>query len=230
MQRISIIGAWGIFKVNFLLAIRTNLLLAAAYLLTIPLLRGIANLDMVHSAECLEQSVVLIGIFLIVPLNVPEQSKAIQEVVYTRKIPHWKILLLRFSMSTLLLIMLICLFSGMMLWKNCTFPFTAYAAGTIISAMALGSLGFAVSILADSAIAGYLTSAGYFLLNFLGNISDKSIFYLFSMEKGNYMTKLYLFGWVFLMIAVSLIIQKSRVEKHPAHAVFTVCCIYQRKG
>lgn len=201
----SITGAWDIFKVNFLLAVRTNLFLAAAYLLSISLFRGIANLDMVHSAECLEQSVILVGIFLIVPLNVPEQSKAIQEVVYTRKISHWKILLLRFVMSTLLLITMVSLFSGIMLWKNCTFPFAVYVAGTVISAMALGSLGFAVSVLSNSVVAGYLASAGYFLLNFLGNVSEKSVFYLFSMEKGNYTTKICLLGWTLLMIAASLI-------------------------
>ena len=135
--------------------------------MTIPLLRGIANLDMVHSAECLEQSVILIGIFLIVPLNLPEQSKAIQEVVCTRKIPHWKILLLRLAMSTLLLILLVCLFASIMIWKNCTFPFGAYAAETVINAIALGSLGLAVSILSNSVIAGYLAAAAYFLLNFI---------------------------------------------------------------
>ncbi len=194
-----------ISRVNFLLAVRTNLLLAATYLLTIPLFRGIANLDTVHSAECLEQSVILIGLFLIVPLNAPEQSKAIREVVYTRKFPHWEILLLRLAMSTLLLIMLICLFSGIMIWKNCTFPFAAFVTGTVISAMALGSLGFAISVFSNSVIAGYLASAGYFLLNFLGNIPDGSILYLFSLGKGNYTTKLYLLGFSLLMIAVSLI-------------------------
>lgn len=159
---------------------------------------------MVHSAECLEQSVILVGIFLIVPLNVPEQPKVIQEIVCTKKISYWKILLLRLVMSMLLLIMLICLFSGIMIWKNCTFPFVAYVAGTIISAMALGSLGFAISIWSNSAIVGYLASAGYFLLNFLGNVPEGSIFYLFSMEKGNYITKMYLLGWSLLMIIVSL--------------------------
>ena len=213
MQRLSITEAWSIFRVNYLLAVRTNMLLAAVYLLAIPLLRGIANLDMVHSAECLEQSVTLIGIFLIVPLNVPEQAKAIQEVVYTRNISHWKILLLRFVMAMLVVtiaawvysvsIMMICLFSGMMLWKNCTFPFAAYVAGTAISAMALGSLGLAVSIWSNSVIAGYLASVAYFLLNFLGNISDGSVFYLFSMEKENYMTKRYLLGWSLFLIVVS---------------------------
>lgn len=213
MRRISTTGALSIFRVNFILSVRTDLLLAAAYLLTIPLLRGIANLDMVHSAECLEQSVILIGIFLIVPLNLPEQPKAIQEVVCTRKIPHWKILLLRLAMSTLLLVLLVCLFAGIMIWKNCNFPFMAYATGTIISAMALGSLGFAIAILTNSVIAGYLASAGYFLLNILGNIPEESIFYLFSMEKGNYTTKIYLFGWSLLMIAVALICVRKNIVK-----------------
>ena len=191
-----------------MLAVRTNLLLAAAYLFTIPLLRGIANLDMVHSAECLEQSVILIGIFLIVPLNVPEQSKAIQEAVYTRKVSHWRILLLRLAMATLFMIMLVCLFAGIMIWEKCTFPFVAYVAGTVISAMALGSFGFAVSVLSNSAIAGYLVSAGYFLLNVLGNITEESVFYLFSMKKGNYITKVYLLGWSMLIMAGALSISQ----------------------
>lgn len=165
-------------------------------------------MDMVHSAECLEQSVILIGIILIVPLNLPEQPKAIQEVVCTRKIAHWKILLLRLAMSTLFLILLVCLFAGIMIWKNCSFPFMAYAAGTAISAMALGSLGFAIAIVTDSVIAGYLASAGYFLLNILGNIPGKSIFYLFSMEKGNYTTKIYLLGWSLLMLEASCLFNR----------------------
>lgn len=212
MQQISITGFWGICRTNFLLAVKNNLFLAAAYLLIIPLLRGIANLDMVRSAECLEQAVIVTGIFLIVPLPAPEQSKAIQEVVCTKKISHWKILLLRFMMSLLLLIMMICLFSGIMVWKNCTFPFVPYAAGTVISAVALGSFGLAAAIFSNSVVAGYLVSAGYFLLNSMGNISDDSIFYLFSMGKGNYSTKAWLLGLSLLAIAAAFIYERKKVQ------------------
>lgn len=76
--------------------------------------------------------------------------------------------------------------------------------------MALGSLGFFVSILSNSAIVGYLTSVGYFLLNSLGNVSDRSMFYLFSMGKGNYTTKMYLLGWSLLMITVAFIYARKR--------------------
>ncbi len=192
------------------MAVKNNLFLAAAYLLMIPLLRGIANLDMVRSAECLEQAVILTGIFLIAPLPAPEQSKAIQEVVCTKRISYWKILLLRFIMSMLFLIMMICLFSAIMVWKNCIFPFVPYVVGTVIGAMALGSFGFAAVIFSNSVIAGYLASVGYFLLNFLGNISDDSIFYLFSMGKGNYSTKVWLLGLSLLVITVAFIYERRK--------------------
>ena len=82
-------------------------------------------------------------------------------------------MLLRFATSILLLTIMICLFCGIMIWKNCTFPFGVYAAETAIRAMALGSLGLAVSILSNSFMAGYLASAAYFLLNFVGNTTTR---------------------------------------------------------
>lgn len=195
-----------IFKTNFGLSLRNNLLLAICYLLLIPIIRGTANLDAVRSAECLEQSVTLIGIFLIVPLNAPEQSKAIQEIIGTKKLPQWLILFARLIMALVTLIILTSIFAGIMKGNNCTFPVIPYVTGTIISELALGSVGFFISVLSNSVIAGYLTAMGYFLFNFLGDISSKSIFYLFSMGMGNYMEKL----WLFLLITIALIYEKRK--------------------
>jgi len=201
---------WEILKTNFHLAIRNNLFLAVVYLLIVPLLRGIANLDAVRSAECLEQSVILTGMFLIIPLNAPEQSRTIREVVCTKKIPHWIILFLRLVMSMLLLIMMVGIFAAIMLQKNCTFPFILYVTGTVISAMALGSVGFLVSELSNSVVAGYLVSVGYFLLNFLGSVSNDSLFYLFSMGIGEFTAKLWLILLSILFMALSLIYEKKK--------------------
>jgi len=198
-----------ILKTNFHLAIRNNLFLAAIYLWIVPLLRGIANLDAVRSAECLEQSVILIGMILIIPLNAPEQSRAIREVVCTKKIPHWIILFLRLVMSTALLVIMTGIFSGIMVWKNCTFPFIPYVAGTVISAMALGSSGFLVSELSNSVAAGYLVSMGYYLLNFLGNVWDGNVFYLFSMSTGSYTEKLWLALLSVMFMAGALFYEKK---------------------
>lgn len=199
-----------IFKTNFGLSLRNNLFLALCYLLLIPIIRGTANLDAVRSAECLEQSVTLIGIFLIVPLNAPEQSKAIQEIICTKKLPQWLILFVRLIMALVTLIILTSIFAGIMKGNNCTFPVIPYVTGTIISELALGSVGFFISALSNSVIAGYLTAMGYFLFNFLGDISSKSIFYLFSMGTGNYIVKLWLTLFSVLLIAISLIYEKKK--------------------
>ena len=199
-----------IFKTNFGLSLRNNLLLAICYLLLIPIIRGTASLDAVRSAECLEQSVTLIGIFLIVPLNAPEQSKAIQEIIGTKKWPQWLILFVRLIMVLVTLIILTSIFAGIMKGNNCTFPVIPYVTGTIISELALGSVGFFISVLSNSVIAGYLTSMGYFLFNFLGDISSKSIFYLFSMGMGNYMEKLWLFLLSILLVTIALICEKRK--------------------
>lgn len=204
MFQISIAGVLEICKRNFLLCIKGNLFIAVVYLLLVPLLRGIENLDAVRSAECLEQTVIIIGIILIVPIYAPEQSKAIRDLVCTKKVPHWNILLLRLLMAIFSLIVMVSIFSAIMVWKNCTFPFVPYVAGTVISALALGSIGFTVSVLSHSVIAGYLISIGYFLFNFLGNISSESIFYLFSMQTGSSEAKIWLFGLSILIFAISL--------------------------
>ena len=118
-------GFWGILKTNFHLSIQNNLLLAILYLLIVPVLRGIENLDEVHSAECLEQSVILIGILLIVPLYAAEQKRTIREVVLTRRMPQWMILFIIFVMAMILLVLLTSVFAKIMTMNNCTFPYVS---------------------------------------------------------------------------------------------------------
>ena len=197
--------AWNILKTNFHLAIQNNLLLAITYLLLIPVFRGIANLNSIYSAECLEQSVTLIGILLIVPLLAPEQNAAIREVLFTKPMSPWKILFTRVILSLITLIILTCTFAGIMIWNGCTFPYWNYVAGTIISELALGNIGFFTAVITHSTVTGYFISIGYFLLNFLGNISSQSIFYLFSMGTENYITKLWLTGISILFLSVTFI-------------------------
>lgn len=200
---------FGILKTNFQLSIQNNLLLAALYLLIVPVLRAIENLDEVHSAECLEQSVIIIGIILIVPVNAAEHGAVIREVVFTRKIPQWKVLFIRILMAVVILMFLTGIFAEIMKMKNCTFPYMNYVIGTVISEIALGSVGFFTVVLSDSVAAGYLVSIGYFLINYLGNLSGAGIFCLFSMAAGNFMTKIWLFGIGTLLMTVTLVYVKK---------------------
>ena len=201
---------WGILKANFRLSIRNNLSLAILYLLIIPVLQSIENLNEIYSAECLEQSVMLIGILLIVPLHAAEHEAAIRDVVFTRKIPQWMVLLIRMITAIVMLVFLTGIFAEIMIVKNCTFPYMSYVVGTVISEMALGSVGFFAAVLSNSVIVGYLVSIGYFLFNYLGNISDTNIFCLFSMRTGDFITKVWLFGISVLLITITLIYVKKK--------------------
>ena len=201
---------WRILKANFRLSIRNNLSLAILYLLIVPVLRSIENLNEIYSAECLEQSVILIGILLIVPLHAAEQESAVRDVVFTRKIPQWMILLIRMITAIVMLVFLTGIFAEIMIVKNCTFPYMSYVVGTVISELALGSAGFFAAVLSDSVIAGYLVSIGYFLSSYLGNRSDTSVFCLFSMRTGDFITKVWLFGISVLLITITLIYVKKK--------------------
>lgn len=212
----SVVRLWGILKVNYRLSIQNNLLPAVLYLLIVPFLRSIENLDEVYSAECLEQSVILIGILLIVPLHAAEQEAAVRDVVFTRKMQRWMILLIRMIMAVIMLVFLTGIFAEIMIMKNCTFPYWGYVMGTVISELALGSVGFFAAVLSNSVIAGYLVSAGYFLFNYLGNISGTNVFFLFSMGTGNFTTKAWLLGISILMITITLVLAtvSSFLGKH----------------
>ncbi len=201
---------WGILKANFRLSIRNNLSLAILYLLIIPVLRSIENLNEIYSAECLEQSVILIGILLIVPLHAAEHEAAIRDVVFTRKIPQWMILLIRMILAIIMLVFLTGIFAEIMIVKNCTFPYMSYVVGTVISELALGSAGFFAAVLSNSVIAGYLVSIGYFLFNYSGNIPGTNIFCLFSMRTGGFITKVWLFGISILLITITLMYVKKK--------------------
>lgn len=152
----------GVLKANFHLAIRNNLLLVALYLLLVPALRGISNLDAAHSAECLEQSIRPIGIALLVPLCAAEQKAAIWEVTFAKRISGWVILLLRFLMAMVACACLTSIFAGVMKMNHCSFPYMSCVLRTVVAEVALGSLGFLVAVLSRSTIAGYLLSVGCF--------------------------------------------------------------------
>lgn len=210
MQRISMKNAWCILKTNFQLAIQHNLLLAIVFLMILPFIRGTENLDAIRSAECLEQFASLIGIFLLVPLAVPEQSKSIWEVTAVRKISTWSILLVRILVAILILIILTSVFAGSMLLKQCTFPYLCYVAGTVATELALGSIGLLAAVLCRSVVAGYFVSMGYFLIHYMGNVSSENIFYLFSMGTENYRTKIWLLGFSIAIMAITLCCEKKR--------------------
>jgi len=186
------------------------LILAITYLLFIPVIRGIANLDAEHSAICLEQAVAFIGLFLFAPLTGPEQNRDIQETVIPKKISYATVLMLRLGMAIGVLIILVTVFAEIMTLLNCRFPFWKYVFGTVVSALALGTSSFCVGTLWNSVISGYLVAIGYYVVNIFG-IDKNSKFSLFSMSGGNFETKYWL--GVISILCIAAVITWIKMKK-----------------
>ena len=71
-------------RIDLPLTFKNSLLLAAVYTFIIPVIRGISNLDNIHSADVFGQSLALIGVFLFIPIIRQELEVSVKEIVYTK--------------------------------------------------------------------------------------------------------------------------------------------------
>lgn len=200
-------------KVNTRLVIVKSVIISVIYLLFIPIIHGVSNLERVFVAEVLEKFVSLIGIILLVPLCSTEIDNTFKECVYIKSFSYHKIILLRLIISIFVLCLLIFIFSICLIFNNCDFPFFKYTFGGIITALTLGGIGFVVVIISNNLVVGYLSSISFFIINWIGIINDNNPVYIFSMINEEYYQKIVLLIIFILNIIFSflwlLIINKN---------------------
>ncbi len=175
---------WGFLRLDFRLAYGGSLPLALLYLPVIPLIRGTANLDRIQSAQCLSQSVALLGVILLTPVTRQELSSGTKEMICPRVWTYRKTLLIRISCGFLLLSLLVTGFAWAMKKNNCSFPLGEFAAVTILYAGFLGALGLLLAQLGGHVIAGYLSALGYWSLCQLQIIQENQPLCLFPLVEG----------------------------------------------
>lgn len=185
-------------KVQARLVLRTNVVLCLLLAVLVPLLFGVNNLDETAAAYVLERYFILSGALLFTPLFFPEQKTEIRELVESKKTGACTVFLVRLSESAAALLLLFTAFLEVMKLSGCTFSFARLLYGGVCSALFLGALGFFTCAVLGNLVAGYLVSAGYFMLNFfagnrLGN------FYLFSLSAGTMQPKLWLLAGACLL-------------------------------
>lgn len=141
-------------------------------------------MDSIQTAQCLEQSVTLVGVILLVPLTYPEQGKGIKEIVYTRTSSYLMTLLVRMLMAFFLILSCVTVFCVIMKNYHCLFPFGTYIWCTVLISCTLGSAGLLMAAVTDNVLVGYLTSFGYYFLNRCGLLSVEDVGYLFYLSGG----------------------------------------------
>lgn len=171
-------------RIDLPLTFKNSLLLAIAYTLLIPVIRGISNLDNIHSADVFGQSLALIGIFLLVPITKQELEVAVKEIVYTKAWSYRKSVTIRLVFGFLLIAIMVTAFASIMRFQNCDFPFLEYVSITILYAVFLGLLGLLFSQVGSNVIIGYLISLGYWSFCQLKILTEENVSFLFPIING----------------------------------------------
>ena len=185
-------------RIDLPLTFKNSLLLAAVYTFIIPVIRGISNLDNIHSADVFGQSLALIGVFLFIPIIRQELEVSVKEIVYTKVWSYRK------SVSIRLIVMRL---------QNCSFPFLKYVTVTILYAVFLGILGLLFSQLGNNVIIGYLASLGYWSFCQFDILTEENVLYIFPIISGEIeMGKLMILVSInsFLLVVFFLSVKETR--------------------
>lgn len=163
---------------------RNNFLLTICLFFGIPIIRGVSNLNSVQSSQCLEESVSLAGIFMLVPVLGLETESAIKELVSIKTWTYIKTVLLRICCSMAFLALFIFTFTCVMKLQRCRFPLLEFTSAGILYAGFLGFLGLLALQITQSRVLGYLASSGYWTLCQLQILKEESSFYFFPIING----------------------------------------------
>ena len=200
-------------RIDFLLTFKNSVLLCIVYLLLIPVIRGISNLDNIHSAGVLGQSVALIGAIILIPITKRELEASVKEIIYTKAWSYLKSIGIRFLCGFLMITILITVFAVIMQRYDCVFPFWEYVSSTILYSVFLGLLGLMLSQAGNNIIIGYLSALGYWSFCQLQIINANSVAYMFPIINGTveiqklitlFLIATFLFGVFLFLIKYSI--------------------------
>lgn len=195
-----------ILKINLRRQFPWPVLAAAALLVLTKLIFNINALEGAAVAQPLELLVVWIGPALLVPVFLPEQNPEIRDVVRARKTSYLHICVLRILYSTLTVVLMTLLFTGIMkAGESQILPYHIW--GSICSTLLLGALGLAAAGISGNVAGGFMVCMLYYLASY-GMGRKLGVFSLFSMSKGQMSGK----GWQ-LLTAVVLVVAALAVMR-----------------
>ena len=165
------------------------------------LMFNVTALQGIEAAKPVEFLLCFVGVMLLVPIFLPEQDKNIRDVICSKKINYFNILVIRILYSIVTMIILISFFIVIM--KLCESDVTVqHLIGGIASAWFLGAVGFAAAGITNNVTVGYMTAMLYYLANY--GMKDKlGRFFLFPMScLGRYDES----GWLILGAVALMVI------------------------
>lgn len=180
---------WQIEKINLKYNVPLHILVCALILGLSPFLVGVANLEKQDTAKVLEMYAALIGIVMLTPIFLPEQSKEIRELAGSKYMKSSSVYLLRFIGNGLILAFFLAIYTAVLRRNHCVFPVVCYFLGTYAEMLFMGGLGIFSYGLCDNLIAGYMLPLFYYIIAMGSGNRFLKLFYPFSMAAGSYTEK-----------------------------------------
>lgn len=180
-------------KINLKYNIPLHILISILMLALSPLLMGVENLGAQDTAKVLEMYAALVGIVLLPPVFLPEQDRDIRDLVYSKYVSGAEVCLVRLLGNVLILAALLGLYVGMLAHNGCRFPVGKYYCGTLAEMLFMGGLGLFFYGLGDNLVIGYMAPMVYYIAAIGGGEKWLKMFYPFSMARGSYNQKVWLF-------------------------------------
>lgn len=117
--------------------------------------KGVSNLPEIYAAQCLENTIILLGILVFGVIHQPEQNKAILPIVAIRN--RWrKVIPVRVLISSLLLFASTVVFCLFLKLNHCIFDFWKFSFSVWISALLIGTVVFCTGFIFQNTVIGYL--------------------------------------------------------------------------
>lgn len=186
-----------------------HFLLSVLLVLLTPFIFGTANVDAKTAAIPLEMFVSLIGIILLTPVFLPEQSGSIWDVVESKVTASVFVYSIRIGIALLGMLALIVAFVLYMKGNGCAVSLVSAIFGTFSGSVFLGALGLFVYGISDTLIVGYMAPMVYYMLNLFGGRKCFGKLYLFSMSAGSMVEKYWLISVGMVLILFTLILKKK---------------------
>lgn len=190
-----------------------HFILSVLLLLLTPFVFGTANVDAKTAAVPLEMFVSLIGIILLTPVFLPEQSGSIRDVVESKATASAFVYSIRIGIALFSMLALIAAFVLYMKGNGCAVSPVSVVFGTFSGSVFLGALGLFVYGLSDTLIVGYMAPMVYYMLNLFGGKKHFGELYLFSMSSGSIVEKYWLIS-VGMVLILSVLFIKSKSVHH----------------
>ena len=192
-------------KYNFKVLFRKNFLAGIVYSLIVPFIFNLA-----HPVMISEVYLAPVGIIFLTELSEIDKEEQINELVSVRQKGVYYNLLSRYLLGLSLTVLALSYFLGYISLQGIDVVAGELLLGTFITALFLGTLGLTIANFLKNYVAGYIVSFSYYLFDFMTGGDYTGDLFLFSLSKGDFFPKYYLFGLSILLIGINLIYIKYR--------------------